>query len=315
MPIQMHTNVTRCLTARPVQTDEDWWRIRRLLIETYPITPTGFNWEIRRWDGWRFHRADTDWLSRARGRTHLWENETGRLIGVVHPEGSGDAWLELHPGYRSIESDMIAWAEEHLSEPTDGGRRQLQLFVFDYDSPRRRLLDQRGYEKMPWTGVTRRLRFGNWPLPDVQYVEGYHLRTTCPGNEGDYQRVADILNAGFNRTSHRAAEIRNFMTLSPSFRPELDLVAEGPDGSFAAYVGITYDEANRRGIFEPVCTHPDHLRRGLARMLMVEGLHLLKALGATDMYVETGDAAPANALYDCVGFTEAYTGTIWRKVF
>ena len=40
-----------------------------------------------------------------------------------------------------------------------------------------------------------------------------------------------------------------------------------PDGSFAAYVGIPYDEANRRGIYEPVCTHPDHQRQGLARRI------------------------------------------------
>jgi len=47
---------------------------------------------------------------------------------------------------------------------------------------------------------------------------------------------------------------------------------------------------------------------------MLEGVHRLKALGATDAYVDTGDAAAANALYDAVGFGEAYRGLIWRKV-
>jgi GNAT superfamily N-acetyltransferase len=146
-------------------------------------------------------------------------------------------------------------------------------------------------------------------------AEGYTLRSTRPNDEDDCQRVADLLNAAFNRTFHTAKEFCMFATHSPSFRHDLNLVAEAPIGSFAALVGVTYDEANCRGIFEPVCTHPDHRRKGLARALMVEGLHRLKALGATDVYVETGDAVPANELYDAVGFAEAYRGHVWRKMF
>lgn len=118
-----------------------------------------------------------------------------------------------------------------------------------------------------------------------------------------------------DRTCHTTQEIRAFTAHSPSFRHDLDLVAEAHDASFAACVGVTCDPANRRGIFEPVCTHPLHRRRGLAQALMLEGVQRLKALGATDAYVDTGDAVPANSLYDAVGFSEAYHGCIWRKVF
>jgi mycothiol synthase len=312
----IHSSTAQRIVARPLQNDEDWWRVRRLLIETYPITPPDFNWEIRRWDGCRFHGEDRILDTRWTGQIHLWETEGGQLVGAVHPEDGGDAHLELHPDYRHIEEDLVAWAEQHLAAPTDDGQqRHLRFFMFEYAAPRRRLLEQRGYEKMPWSGVTRRLRFGNWPLPDPALAEGYTLRATRPGDEGDYQRVADIVNAGFNRTCHTAREIRNFMTRSPSFRHDLDLVAEAPDGSFASYAGVTYDEANRRGIFEPVCTHPDHRRKGLARALMFEGMRRIKALGAADVYVWTGDAVPANQLYESVGFTEAYQGYVWHKVF
>jgi hypothetical protein len=41
------------VVARPFRNDEDYWLVRNLLIETYPITPTAFNWDIRRWDGAR----------------------------------------------------------------------------------------------------------------------------------------------------------------------------------------------------------------------------------------------------------------------
>lgn len=306
---------THQIVSRPFQGEADFWRVRQLLIETYPITPTSFNWEIRRWDGWRYHRQHTDITPLWHERIHLWETETGRLVGVAHPESSGDACFELHPDYRCIENDMIAWAEDHLSAPTNENPAcQLLIAALDYDSPRRRLLEQRGYERLPYTFMERRLRFGSKPLHQPILETGYFLRSARPKDEDDYQRTADILNAAFNRTMHTAQECRNFATQSPSYHDDLELVAEAQDESFAALVGVTYDEVNRRGIFEPVCTHPDHRRKGLARALMFEGMCRLKALGATDLYVNTGDDVAANALYEDVGFTEAYEGHIWRKV-
>lgn len=304
--------IGQSVVSRQFVYEEDFWSVRRLLLETYPITPTGFNWEIRRWDGWNYHgeRPERDHQIR------LWETDERQLVGVAHPEGQGDVFLELHPDYRHLEDEMLAWAEQHLAVPTDdGSQRRLDIFVFDYDTPRRRLVQRRGYTQMPWGGVTRRMRLGSKPLPEVTIAEGYLLRSTRPGDCSDCQRVADILNAAFNRAFHTAEEFCYFATHSPSYRHDLNLVAEAPDGSFAALVGVTYDDVNQRGIFEPVCAHPDHQRKGLARNLMYEGLRRLTALGATDVYVDTGDAVPANELYDAVGFTEAYRGCIWRKVF
>jgi ribosomal protein S18 acetylase RimI-like enzyme len=306
---------TQRILARPYRGDDDFWRVRRLLVETYPITPTGFNWDVRRWDGQRFYVADPAPDPRWAERIYLWERGDGQVVGAVLPEGNGDAHLQLHPDYRHIEGEMIAWAEEHLAAPTgDGTRRDLIIFVYEYDAPRRRLLEGRGYEKTAAFGVIRRLRFGSRRPPEAALAEGYTLRTTRPEDRDDCQRIADLLNAAFRRDFHNAEEFRTFTRMAPSYRNDLDLVAEAPDGSFAAYVGVPYDEANRSGIFEPVCTHPDHRRQGLALALMIEGLHRLKALGAADVLVGTGDMEPANRLYEAVGFSETHTGYFWRKV-
>ena len=298
---------------RPYRGDDDFWRVRGLLLETYPITPVDFNWEIRRWDGQRFHREHQDPDPAADRRIHLWEDDNGRLVGAVHPEDAGDAFLELHPDYRHIEEEMIVWAEQHLAVTVgDGAGTQLDVFAFDYDAPRRRILERRGFERLPGGAVTRRLRLGASPIPSWELPSGYGMRTTRPGGE-DAQRIADLLNAAFDRTVHTGAEYEAFTTNSPSFRHDLDLVAEAPDGSFAAYAGVTYDSVNRRGIFEPVCTGPRHRRKGLARALMLEGIRRVRALGAVDVYVGTGALNPANELYDSVGFTESYTGGSWRR--
>jgi mycothiol synthase len=301
------------IAARPFREEADFWRIRALLVETHSLTPPGLNWEVRRWDGQRFHREPAEQLQGWEERVRLWETADGRLVGAVHPEGRGDAYLEVHPDFRYLEDEMLAWAEQHLAIPADDGGLLLETVAFEYDAPRCRLLLRRGYEKTADGGMHRHLRLGRQPIARPALPAGYTLRTTRPGDEGDYQRIADVLNAGFGRTFHTAAEYRPFATLAPSFRHDLNLVAEAEDGSFACHVGVNYDVANRFGIFEPVCTRPEHRRRGLALALMLEGMHRLRALGATAACVGTGDAVAANELYEAAGFTEAYRNYCWRK--
>ncbi|MCP4633157.1 MAG: GNAT family N-acetyltransferase, partial [candidate division Zixibacteria bacterium] len=274
-------NSQKHIITKPFRNDEDFWRVRNLLIETYPITPTGFNWEVRRWDGWRFYNADSAWDPQWEQLVCLWETEDGELVGAVHPESTGDAYIELHPDYRHIEENMIAWAEDNLStQIRDSKQRQLRILVFEYDTPRRLILEQRGYEKMSSGGVLRRLRFGNKLFPRPQIDEEYILHTVNPDDEEDCRKIADLLNAAFNRNFHNTGEYRTFTTHAPSFRRGMDLAALAKDGSFAAYTGVPYNESNRYGIFEPVCTHPNHQRKGLARSLMFEALHRLKKIGA-----------------------------------
>lgn len=301
------------ISSRPYQAIDDYWRVRSFLIDTYPITPRGFNWEIRRWDGWNCHRADLLDPAELSRQVRLWETDDGALVAVAHPEGDGDLFLEVHPDYRHLEDELLAWGEQALAVEREG-QRQVDVFTFDYDVQRQRLLEKRGFTQTPYGGVTRRQRIGKRVLPTPEMSEGYILRTTRPNDRDDCDLMAVLLNAAFKRTIHSGAEYWHFETHSPSFRHDLNLVAEAPDGSLAAHVGVTYDEANRRSIFEPVCTHPDHQRKGLARALMLDGIQRAQALGATDAYVDTGDGMASNFLYEAVGFTEVYHGFIWRKV-
>jgi GNAT superfamily N-acetyltransferase len=294
--------------------EADYWRMRDLLSATFPITPIGLNWDVRRLDGKRFYEAELAPDRLLARPVQLWETTAGDLAGYVVAEGRGDAHLQLHPDYRHLEPEMIAWAEEHLAAPTDDGGMALEIYTYEYDALRQHILTGRGYTKMEYGGMIRHLRLGQQPLPQPMITAGYTLRTTDPGDLADCQRIADLLNAAFGRTFHNALEYQNFTRFAPCFRRELDLAMVAPDGSFAAYIGIPYDVPKRYGIFEPVCTHPAHQRKGLARALMAEGLLRLLAQGAVDVTVDTGDMLAANAFYTAMGFTEAYKGYSWRKM-
>ena len=300
-------------TWRPFRDDEDWWRIRRLLVRSHDMAPPSWNWAIRRWDGSRFHDEVPDPSAGLASVTWLWEAADGELVGVVHPEGDGggEAFFELDPAFRHLQPAMLDRAERSIARAVDG-TTTLATVAWDYDLPRRQLLAERGYGMLDQGIWLRRLRPPDWRRPEAGIPGEYRIRETVVTRD-DAARMAVLLNAAFGRSIHTGAEYLTFMTHSPSFRGDLNLVAEAPDGTFAAHVGLTLDAVNRHAVIEPVCTHPGHVRRGLARALLFEGLERVAALGAVTVDVETGDAEAANAFYASCGFTEEYRGHAWRR--
>ena len=299
------------VTSRPVRRD-DYASIVRLLQQTVAESPPGHNWDLRRWEGTCWYHPDEGGNPGWHEHSRIWQTASGRTVGLVHADGTGFAYLEIDPGHRHLEPEMIAWAEDHLAGPLEGGGRQVHVLAFAYDAYRQDLLAERGYERTASGIVHRQLRLDRVALREPSPAEGYMVRETIPGAE-DAGQIAELLNAAFGRTFHTALEYERFTQRATSFRRELDLVAVAPDGRIAAYVGVPYDEPNRRGIFEPVCTHPQHRRLGLASALMREGLLRLRALEARSAIVETGSANPANRLYESIGFTEAYEAWFWRR--
>jgi GNAT superfamily N-acetyltransferase len=298
------------LRHRGFDGDEDFWRVRRFLVDAAPRAAPGVLWDVRRWDGSYFH-ADTPGLDAAgAARTRIWEDAAGRVVAAALSEGDDELHPLTDPGLRCLEPEVLEWAESNAARLGAGAVRVL---CYDHDAFRRALLERRGYERSDSWAAIRRLRPGACPLPEPEMPEGYLLRTTRD-DPADRQRIADLLNAAFGRDFHHGAELATFQAGAPSYRRDLDLVAEAPGGGFAAYTAACWDEANRVGIFEPVCTHPDHRRRGLAAALMGEGLRRVRDLGAAAVHVETGDMEPANALYRSLPFTEEHIARVWTKL-
>ena len=147
------------------------------------------------------------------------------------------------------------------------------------------------------------------PLPEAPVADGYVVRSLDLSTDEDSEGRASVSRACFGHD--RTGEMMKVMAQAPSYRPELDLAAIAADGTFAAYATVWWDDVNSYIIFEPVGTHPDHRRRGLASALMAEGLRRGAALGATTAYVGSAAGAPSNALYESLGFTDTYDYYRW----
>ena len=92
-----------------------------------------------------------------------------------------------------------------------------------------------------------------------------------------------------------------------AYRGDLHILVEAPDGTMASSTIMWLDEANKTAEFEPVGTHPGYRRLGLARAMLLHGMHLARAAGATHMTVACLGAPghpEARGLYYSVGFRE-----------
>ena len=140
-------------------------------------------------------------------------------------------------------------------------------------------------------------------LPD-----GFAVRPVR-GEEELEARVA-VHRAAFAPSRVTEQSFLNVMR-SNTYRPELDMVVEAPDGTFAGFCLCWFDEENRVGEFEPVGTHPSYQRRGLARAVCLAALRQLRALrGDAAIVLQTGRDEAAERLYTALGFREVTK--IWR---
>ncbi len=303
------------ITNRPLCGEADALRLRHLLIDSYTRLGREFNWEIRRWEGSYWCASDAERSDPAWGaHTQIWESADGQIVGAAIPDGPGDLALQIHPDYRALEDTILDWAEAHFARRTDDGQRELVVWAFEWDHDRRDRLARRGYApRADWFWHNRR-RAASDPVPDLPLADGYTLRSVGD-TEDDVERWVACTNRVFGH-AHPLEMHRNFQHYSPSHRYDLHVVAEAADGTFAAFAGLTVQPENRYATFEPVGTHPDHRRKGLARAAMFEGLRRLQALGTVEtVYVANWGTADAGKLYASVGM-ELYTTTqAWVKRF
>jgi len=300
---------------RPLQGEPDALRLNQFLIDTYALLGQPFNWEPRRWEGSYWCVSDTNRTDPTWGaHTQLWETADGQIVGAAVPDGPGDVAIQIHPHYRALEEEILDWAETHIAQTLENGRRELIAWAFDWDTERQARLQRRGHTPRSEWFWHNRGRTVSDPVPALPTPEGYIIRSVCP-TDADVERWVTCTNTTFGQ-SYTPEYHRNFQLYSPSHNYDLHLVAEAPDGPFAAFAGLTVDVHNRYAVFEPVGTHPAHRRKGLARFLMFEGIRRLQALDTTDIvYVANWGTSDAGKLYASVGLELEATITAWVKTF
>jgi mycothiol synthase len=127
-----------------------------------------------------------------------------------------------------------------------------------------------------------------------------------PARLADADQLADARNRSFD-DDWTGARYRSAVMTRPGYDTEREIVVEAPDGRIAAFTVAWVDERNRTGHFEPVGTHADFQRRGLARAAMLHAMSHMRAEGVETATVNHNvENTPAAALYASLGFTKTH---------
>ncbi len=306
------------LTMRRYRDDEDYWRIRAFLRETFELHGRRErNWQAYRFDYWRWHGTLNMGDGSLEEDVFLWETAAGELAAIVHPEPRGHAVLQVHPAHRTpeLEEGMLAVAERHLPRPGKDGRPRLRVWAAGDDDARKALLAHHGFAAAEAPEYQRR-RSLDEPIDPLPIAEGYQVRALGGPEEQPARSHASwkAFHPTESEENYKGWHWYRNIQRAPLYRRDLDLVAVAPSGEIASFGTIWFDDVTRTGAFEPVGTHPDHQRRGLAQAVMTEGLCRLQSMGATLAFV--GSYSPAaHALYASVGFTEYDISEPWDRFY
>jgi GNAT superfamily N-acetyltransferase len=292
--------------VRPYQRETDYNRVGQLLIRTAGLSDTPVNWLQPRWEYMHFHPyLDTAGL----GRIGIWEAD-GEIVGAAHYEHRlGDVYFQIDPAYGGLKSQMIDYAETHLTTPLDNNRTRLQLFINDFDTELEDMAKTNGYRQDVNRREETRVYDLSGTVPTVTVPEGFQLKSLAEDN--DLQKIHRLLHRGFNHPGEPPTEElsgRELMQSAPNYRKDLTLVTEAPSGQFVSFCGMWYDEINRIAYVEPVATDPDYRFLGLGKAVVLEGVRRCADLGAKIAYVGSGQT-----FYRRLGFTKRFATTPWIK--
>jgi len=227
---------------------------------------------------------------------HLVRRSDGSVTDVT----SAYLGYQVDPGHPALVDDVIDWYDAAAA----GLERTVAPSAADEFALTR--WAAHGYQVDPaslgdtgsWTQLnTRSLTDLEQPvLPD-----GFRFRTADEaGPEAAVQAHVDAW-----APSTYTAEGYEGVRQTAAYRGDLHVLVEAPDGTMAASTIMWLDEANKTAEFEPVGTHPDYRRLGLGTAMLLHGMHLARAAGATHMTVACLGAPGhprARGLYYGVGF-------------
>ena len=229
-------------------------------------------------------------------------HQVRRTDGSVKDVTDASLSYQIHPDHIELIDEVIDWYDgvaaglERTVFPTDAEEFALKRWAAHGYETNEEELGETG----EWTQLNER---------DLAEVEqpvlpaGFRFRTA--EETGPEAAVRAHVDAWASLTY--SAQSYEGVRQTAAYRGDLHVLVEAPDGTMASSTIMWFDEANMTVEFEPVGTHPDYRRLGLARAMMLHGMHLARAAGAIHATVVCLGAAghpSARGLYYGLGFRE-----------
>ena len=232
-------------------------------------------------------------------------------------------WGAVDPAFRrrGIGAALLADNERRARElaaslPQD--RRSVFGSWSAVDRPAARLLERSGYEVVRWFFEMVRRDLDD--VPKASLPGGIELRPVMPDQHLAIWRAnREAFRDHWGGSDESEDAMRRFLE-SPDTDTSLWLIAwDGDEVAGGVFNGIPAAQnaelGLRRGWLESVFTRRPWRRRGLARVLMLRSLALLRERGMTSaaLAVDADNALGALGLYERAGFAVHERFMAWRK--
>ena len=176
------------------------------------------------------------------------------------------------------ELEQVEWLEGHMRQ---SGRESIEFHVPEND-PLHRELETRAYSQ---SGIELELMADTSSEPDVPPLpDGFTFASLNDVTDDAYVE-GHVAAWSDTRPSRYTSELHVTVKRAPQFRPDLVTIALAPDGTVASCCIGWMDERSETLEIEPLGTHRDYRRLGLAHALVKEVQHRAWANGAKHVLV------------------------------
>lgn len=247
-----------------------------------------------------FHPGGLQWWLRRIGRrgfevTALFDDD--QLVGMALRDES-DVVVETDRAHTNDRRELLAWAEDSIRE---NGDPEMFVWVPAGDDHLRQLAVSRGYEPTDQYGYE--LVHDLIAEPDTSDIpRGFEIISLTPALAEAYIALHRLAWSRPNVPSTYDRRQHDTVTAMPDFRYDLVPIVKAPDGTLAAYCISWWDPRSASVEIEPLGTHPDYRRMGLARAIVREVARRAWKLHAKYVLVWGSSTNPeAKALYLSAG--------------
>jgi ribosomal protein S18 acetylase RimI-like enzyme len=209
---------------------------------------------------------------------HLWY--VGADVAAFVVDDAGFVIVRTGQPQLITSVELLDWAEARLRER---GRGTIEISVGAADRAANDDLAARGY--MPaGTGGTELVRSLDAAPPKPVLPPGYTMTTLETVDDDAYVTLHRAAWSTHAPSSYRR-ELHDVVTAMPDFRRDMVPIVVAPDGTLAASCIGWIDVPSRSAEIEPLGTHPEHRRLGLATAIVHEVARRARERGARSIMV------------------------------
>jgi len=237
---------------------------------------------------------------------HMWLDGDQLVALTISEYGKDDMFIEIAVGYEALITDTLRWINEEWNNNYD----KKVIFCFDTDKDKIEAFEKGGFS---FQGPDEYKRIYRVNEMDYEYETPHGYTISTFSDNPNYEGRVNLSRNVFNNTTTKEDILG--LHQSNDYIKELEMIALSSEGEYSAYcIGWRYPGSVDTGYIEPVGTHSDHRRKGLASAIIKECFQRMSKMGIKEVVIATGASNEVSKyLYDSLNPSKKRTVLRYEK--